>query len=102
MVENRRARRLVCTIAAMLAMAGLAACSKEDGLSLPMAPHPNVPAVTHDNYPHIGTNEDSGRNILYPSQRIALERNIARTGIEHSRNLERRLEAESENAPNTN
>lgn len=96
-----RGRRLsVRGLVAVLALAGLAACAKEDTLTIPVAPHPNVPAVTHDNYPHVGTTEGSGKGILEPRQRAALEQNIARTGVEHSRNLEQRLQAESENAAN--
>ncbi len=90
------------TAAALLAMSALVACSQQDTLSLPLPPHPNVPAVDHDNYPTIGTADDTGRKILDPKQRAALEKDIARTGVENGRSIESRLEAESEFNTGTN
>ncbi|MGQ3676313.1 hypothetical protein ACT6QH_12545 [Xanthobacter sp. TB0139] len=81
---------------AVLALSCLAACSGEDRLSLPLPPaHPNVANVEHDQYPTVGTTESTGRTVLKPQQRVALERELARSGKDNGRSIESRLEAES-------
>lgn len=96
------ARRPTRLAIALLAVSCLAACSSQDSLSIPLPPHPNVPAITHDNYPTIGTADDTGRKIMDPKQRAALEQDIARTGAQHGRTIENRLEAESQSGTGTN
>ncbi len=100
--KRRVAHFMVRSAIAIMAVSGLAACSGQDSLSLPLPPHPNVPAVTHDTYPTIGTADDTGRKILDPKARAALEQDIARTGAQHGRTIENRLQAESEFNTGTN
>jgi len=69
------ARPLVAAVA-MVALLGLTACAGDSPLKLPVPPHANVPEVSHDSYPSIGTTARSGRQPLTEPQRAALQRDL--------------------------
>jgi len=58
--------------------AGLAGCSGDTPLALPIPPRPDVPEVATDSYPTIGTTERTGRPVLTDDQRARLQGDLER------------------------
>lgn len=63
---------------ALAAALGLAGCSGDTPLSLPVPPHPDVPEVATDSYPTVGAPERTGRPVLTEAQRAKLQGDLER------------------------
>ncbi|MDQ0504616.1 hypothetical protein [Xanthobacter agilis] len=63
---------------ALLAPAGLAGCSGDGTVALPVPPRADVPEVAHDSYPTIGTTPHTGRPALTDAQRAKLQSDLER------------------------
>lgn len=79
-----RLARGAIAVALLTGASGLAGCSGNAPLALPVPPHPDVPEVTSDSYPTIGTTPHTGRPALTEAQRARLQGDLERASKTNS------------------
>lgn len=89
----RQMVRRTLAVVAFGAMTGLAACSSDAPLSLPVPPRPDVPEVAHDSYPTVGATPRTGRPVLTDPQRAKLQSDLERLSRERGAKVEAAIQA---------
>ncbi|MFG1479411.1 hypothetical protein V5F53_12210 [Xanthobacter sp. V4C-4] len=85
--------RRTLAVVALGTMTGLAACSSDGPLSLPVPPHADVPEVTHDSYPTVGAPARPGRQVLTEPQRARLQSDLERLSKEREAKVQAAIQS---------